>query len=467
MLQKVRDFWVKGVLEKSLYAEARLELGLDYRPGAADNPWDSVLQHTQYGDYKLPPGAKAADVFHDLNGELLILGEPGSGKTTTLLELARDLIDRAEKDETLPIPVVFNLSSWAAERKPLADWLADELNTKYQVPKKAAQEWVKADALTLLLDGLDEVAAQHRNTCVDAINIYRAEHGFVDLVVCSRTKEYDELTTKLKLQGAIVLKPLTMEQVDSYFAAFGGELDAVRNLLEDDEPLQEMVQSPLMLSIMAMAYRGVPADQLQTPNNVDTRRKHLFDTYIRRMFERKGKVSRYMVAETTRWLNHLAIYMYSYNRTEFLIESLQPNWLLRYEVNLSKLQNTYRIPDVILQNLTVEQIIQLRILQKDTTRERYLSYFRLGSANIAGLLCGLSMGISIGIAFDVTVGIFTGIITGVAYGLSTGQVISSLTDEPSLAPKIQVELISWSLNKKTILTAFVFGIVGFLAAGLV
>lgn len=332
MLQKVCDFWVKGVLEKSLYAEARLELGLDYRLGVVDNPWDTVLQHTVYGDYKLPPGSKAIDVFHDLNGEILILGEPGSGKTTTLLELARDLITAAEADDSLPIPVVLNLLSWAAERKPLADWLEIELNTKYQVPTRVAQEWVKTDNLTLLLDGLDEVSPSHRNACVEAINIYRNEHGFVDLVVCSRTLEYAELAAKLKLQGAIVLKPLTIEQVDAYFAAFGGKLDGVRSLLREDETLREMAQSPLMVSIMALAYQAMDVDSLASvrarsqviPVSLAARSKYVFETYTRRMFERRGNDPRYKLGQPLKWLAWLASYMKNNPQPFFNIQALQP-----------------------------------------------------------------------------------------------------------------------------------------------
>src|SRR5258708_27922951 len=56
----------------------------------------------------------------------LILGEPGSGKTTLLLQLARELLDRAEQDETHRMPVVFNLSSWA-DRK------STRLNSSHQI----------------------------------------------------------------------------------------------------------------------------------------------------------------------------------------------------------------------------------------------------------------------------------------------------------------------------------------------
>ncbi len=54
-----------------------------------------------------------SQVFDAVGGELLILGAPGSGKTTMLLELTRDLLARARQDATHPLLVVFNLSSWA------------------------------------------------------------------------------------------------------------------------------------------------------------------------------------------------------------------------------------------------------------------------------------------------------------------------------------------------------------------
>ncbi|NEP54549.1 MAG: hypothetical protein F6K65_39475, partial [Moorea sp. SIO3C2] len=47
------------------------------------------------------PGQKVIEVFNqeDIAGKLLILGAPGSGKTTMLLDLAKDLITRAQQQE--------------------------------------------------------------------------------------------------------------------------------------------------------------------------------------------------------------------------------------------------------------------------------------------------------------------------------------------------------------------------------
>jgi len=175
MLDLVRSFWVKGVLEQSLHSAAMIELGMEEKLDAVEHPWDMVLQ-TGREDRTLPPGTKIIDVFDEMGRNLLILGEPGSGKTTILLELARDTIARAEGDLTQPIPVVFNLSSWADKRQPIAEWLVDELGTKYDVPKRVARPWVECDELLLLLDGLDEVALKYREDCVRAINEFRREH---------------------------------------------------------------------------------------------------------------------------------------------------------------------------------------------------------------------------------------------------------------------------------------------------
>ncbi|MGC9505401.1 MAG: NACHT domain-containing protein, partial [Baaleninema sp.] len=134
-------------------------------------------------------------------------------ETTTLLELARDLIGRAKYDIALASPVVFNLSSWSNKQQNFDRWLVSELNSKYQVGKETAKTWVKEQKLLLLLDGLDEVTLNSREACVDAINEFCQKYGQTELVVCSRIRDYQALNHHFKLQGAICLQQLTLEQV--------------------------------------------------------------------------------------------------------------------------------------------------------------------------------------------------------------------------------------------------------------
>ncbi len=327
LLDKVHDFWVVGVLEDSLYHEALIRLAMTPDPGAVGNPWDSILRRPGSHDEPLSSEQGIVDVFDDLGGELLILGQPGSGKTTTLLELARDLIARAEEDEARSIPVVFNLSSWAEKREPIAEWLVDELNDKYQVPRKVGEAWVEADELLLLLDGLDEVEEEHRNACVEAINAFRDRHGLMRLVVCSRTAEYEALAARLNLQGAVVLQPLSREQVIDYLDRFGDELSAIRDTLQTDETLWELLDTPLMLSVVTLAYQDAPGESLPPPGTVEERRRHLFDAYVERMFEHRLIDVPYDRGQTARWLAWLARRMVAHAQTVFLIERMQPTWL--------------------------------------------------------------------------------------------------------------------------------------------
>jgi hypothetical protein len=139
MLKVVRETWIDGYLKHSLDNVVRIELGLEENPDAVSRPWDVIVQQPDRAPRPLPPGQTMGSIFDELGQALLILGAPGAGKTTLLLELARDLLDRAEQDASYPMSVVFHLSSWAVRRRPLVDWLVDELTERYYIPRKLAQ----------------------------------------------------------------------------------------------------------------------------------------------------------------------------------------------------------------------------------------------------------------------------------------------------------------------------------------
>ena len=50
----------------------------------------------------MPAGTPIIQVFDNQGSALLILGAPGTGKTTLLLELAQELLERAEQDQSPP-----------------------------------------------------------------------------------------------------------------------------------------------------------------------------------------------------------------------------------------------------------------------------------------------------------------------------------------------------------------------------
>ncbi|HEY9663103.1 MAG TPA: NACHT domain-containing protein, partial [Allocoleopsis sp.] len=339
LLNKVKNYWVKGVLETSLHDQVAIVLGLELRPEAIVSPWNLAIADAIHANHDLPPHTPIISVFDQMGvgRTLLILGEPGSGKTTTLLQLTRDLLRRTEQDPGHLIPVVLNLSSWAGHQASgkqtpgisFARWIVAELNSKYQIPKKIGQPWVEQQQLLLLLDGLDEVPEDYRDVCVAAINEFQRDYG-TEMVVCSRIKDYEALSQRLHVQTAVYLQALTTEQIYHYLDQFRLDLTGLKTLLQRDHPLRELAQSPLLLNMMLLTYQDMAIEEVMQPTLIEERRQQLFDAYIHRMFQRRSFRSSqapYSQGETIAWLSWLAQQLVNRSQTVFLIEQLQPTWL--------------------------------------------------------------------------------------------------------------------------------------------
>ncbi len=328
MIQRVKLLWLKGVLEESLHGAELIDLNMAARPNAVADSYAPGWQQGDEFDTPLPIGTKIWDVFDDAGGALLIMGAPGAGKTTTLLQLVTDLVQRADLDEAKPVPVVLSLATWQGD-KAVADWMADELVNQYEVPRKLGQKWLENGRLLPLLDGLDEVEQELREGCARAINQFRRQHPGKPLAVTTRVRDYQALDTQLKLNQAIILQPLSLDQIDIYLASVGKRLAGLRAALQTDASLRELAQSPLMLSIMTLAYYRMPADIAISLGGGELSRRLLFDVYVERMTRYRGGEKEYAPDDAVRWLAWLARQMAARNKTMIFLENIQPNWLPR------------------------------------------------------------------------------------------------------------------------------------------
>lgn len=328
LLNKVRTFWVQGVLEKSIHHAVLINLEKEVRTDSVDHPWGMVLELPDNERHTLPPKTDILEIFNQSTRALLILGEPGSGKTTTLLDLARKLIEKGEQDiSTEPIPVVFNLSSWGTS-KSLFDWLVKELSDKYQIPKKIGKSWLEQNRILPLLDGFDEIAEGYRQNCIIAINEFIGAYGLPGLVVCSRIAEYTKLPIRLKLNAAICVQPLSDKQIDQYLKLALGKDHSLRGLLKKDDLLASLTKTPLFLSILCLAHRSAPEEvkNLSADSSEEYTQK-LFDIYFERILKRKGGKNSYTPEQVQKTLSWLAKRMVEQNQSVFYVEQLQPTWL--------------------------------------------------------------------------------------------------------------------------------------------
>ncbi len=126
MLQRLSHTY-SNVLAQSLQGAAWLELGLAHQPEAVQNAATLLLRLSHRAEQLLPPGTSITQVYKEAAHELLILGEPGVGKSTLLLHLAQQLVERAEQDNAQPLPILLPLTSWAVARPTFQDWLAEQV----------------------------------------------------------------------------------------------------------------------------------------------------------------------------------------------------------------------------------------------------------------------------------------------------------------------------------------------------
>ncbi|MFF9870403.1 NACHT domain-containing protein [Streptomyces sp. NPDC013953] len=227
--------------------------------------------------------AQIAEVFTDRvpTRRLVILGEPGAGKSVLLIRLLQDLIERRTGDS--PVPVVFSLASWNA-RQPLKTWLAEQLRRTYPGlrspaptpvtiaggPGDLAQALLDAGRILPLIDGFDELPPALHPMALDALN--RALPAKQPLVLASRAAPYRDAlahpgtTVRLNGAAAIQLLPLTPDAAATYLrrdaggpeAPAAGRWDAVAARLGTDTPVGHALSTPLGLFLARTIYNPRP-----------------------------------------------------------------------------------------------------------------------------------------------------------------------------------------------------------------
>lgn len=375
--------------EQSLQGVALMTLGLTEKPDAVLRHSEVLYRAPKLPERPLPEGTSIVNVYDKAGQELLILGEPGVGKSTLLLDLARQLVGRAEQDAGHPLPIIFPLSSWAEKQQPLLDWLPTQLHLIYDVPLQLSRAWVFTNQILPLLDGLDEVPQEARLACIEAITTYRKEH-LVPLVVCSRRTEYEEIKRqkRLVLQTAVVVQPLTRQQVETYLDQAGQSLAAVRTVLHANPVLQELTTTPLMLSVLTLTYIGAYVQDLPQRGSAEVQQQQVFASYVERMVERKGNVERYPLQSTQAWLDWLARQMREHNQSVFYLEYLQPDQLAPEQYRIYTWL-AIRLPGILIGVLTSFSIVLLLTGIADVV---FLIRWGVLGALVGGLFSGASAG---------------------------------------------------------------------------
>jgi hypothetical protein len=249
------------------------------------------------------------EALNNYNGRLLILGEPGGGKTISLIEFAIKKVDERLNNQNSLLPIFVEIYTWTefynhqkeTSQDIIINWLAEQT----KIERESLQRKIREHKALLLLDGLDELpfnVSENSQEPNSTREDYRAkfieslksldDFQQVSMVVTCRRRDYEEITgnddaSKLNLNGAIVLNRLSEEEIEKYLNGKEEYGKLVWNLLKNSPDLLKIVRTPFLLDTLVSIYKYREGDRQAEQFPKVGNREQLFDHFIEQGFRRE------------------------------------------------------------------------------------------------------------------------------------------------------------------------------------
>ena len=280
---------------------------------------------------------------------LLIVGSPGAGKTTILLNIAISLLHEALANRSMPVPIIFNLASWWEANTDLDQWLEDMLVLSNNFSRRLAKKVIKENLILPLFDGFDEVGhslddrtkrESLRSACLASINDFMAKHEPDALVICSRVDEYDSTAADAPVKAELVIEPLDVAQVKQALELLSRNLTpgihhpfasitAAQNLLhwmEKNSVFARLLQTPFYFNLaLQTLFTQTRSDSL--PQDATELSNYLIGSFVDMKLRQVSEKAFPSSEKTKKWLSWLAQILRNKNEVVFDLSTLQPSML--------------------------------------------------------------------------------------------------------------------------------------------
>ncbi|MBK7916817.1 MAG: TIR domain-containing protein [Chloroflexi bacterium] len=182
-LQHVAQYTrLSGQAEIRRSAGGRLQLNpVVARQEFCHTPWRQATE-------MLVEQRRFADAVAELKAihRAVLLGDPGSGKTTTFYKLAADLIETALADPSAPTPLMVRLGLWTDAAETLAAFLGRNVGELGE----GLDERLAEGRAALLLDGINEIPANQQAGKYAQVRRFLAQYPDMPAWVSCREQDY-------------------------------------------------------------------------------------------------------------------------------------------------------------------------------------------------------------------------------------------------------------------------------------
>jgi DNA-binding SARP family transcriptional activator len=312
-------------LAEMVHRQWTKEAGTLRRPNPLSVRW-SITHRAVAAGTPLPAArGDLAQLVRTLRGspsrQMVVLGEPGAGKSVLALLLTLALLDNARPSD--PVPVLLTASSWDPRTEHVHSWLARRLTEEYPALGGEATRLVSEGRVALILDGLDEMPEALHAAAIDALDPLTG-----DLVVTCRTTEYEAAVAGggVLLTKATVaeIEPVQLADATAFLLSAGPPaerrwqpvLDRLQQ--EPDLPLARALASPLMVTLARTVYTPTTTDPLELLDKTSfptsaAIEDHLLEAFIPTAYSSRPAppdavtpARNYPAAQAYNWLQFLA-----------------------------------------------------------------------------------------------------------------------------------------------------------------
>lgn len=361
-------------------------------------------------------------------GRLVVLGEPGAGKTILMVRLVLDLLTRRPAGG--PVPILVSIASWnpSGTKVDLRCWLAAQLVRDYPAladpPPAGRHEPTQAAALLAtglilpILDGLDEIAANTLAPAITKINdaLRPGEH----LLVTCRSQQYRDavrpeggVEVTLRAAASVQLRPLDANAVRGYLCddaagpAAKDRWNPVLKVLGTDAPAGQALETPLMVSLARTIYNPRPGEPMRAARHPDE-------------LCNPGLADRAAVESLLLDTFIPAAYRYAQGRWDAQDAERSFVWLARHLEQHKKWYGP---------NLTLPEL------------RNFVPHFGRAAFVLVGVFTGVLAGTVAGLGAGITAGLVAGLVAGAGVGSVAGSIWAGLGPRTAPSAPLSIETL--------------------------